>query len=142
MLNLIVSLFLSTILAMNSHQNTQLELIINNGKSDNGLVRVLIFNGSEGFPGDYTKAFKALSTNLENKRAVINISNLPAGKYAITAYHDENGDGKMSKNPFGYPTDRFGFSNNPKILFSAPTFEKCLFEIKEGKSHTEVIDLR
>ena len=51
MLNLIVSLFLSTILAMNSHQNTQLELIINNGKSDNGLVRVLIFNGSEGFSG-------------------------------------------------------------------------------------------
>jgi len=37
---------------------------------------------------------------------------LPAGDYAIKAFHDVDGDGQMGKNPFGMPTEPFAFSNN------------------------------
>ncbi|WP_371514874.1 DUF2141 domain-containing protein [Brevundimonas denitrificans] len=30
----------------------------------------------------------------------------------MRAFHDVNGDGEMNTNPFGMPTEPFGFSNN------------------------------
>jgi len=37
---------------------------------------------------------------------------LPAGDYAMKAFHDVDGDGRMATNPFGMPTEPFAFSNN------------------------------
>lgn len=142
MLNLILSLLFSSLFLTNVYQKTQVELIINNGKSDKGLIRVLVFKGSEGFPEDPAKAFQSFSFRLEGRRAIAKIVSLPPGKYAITAFHDEDENGEISKNAFGYPTDRFGFSNNPKIFFSIPSFEKCLFEVIDGKTTRQIIELR
>jgi uncharacterized protein (DUF2141 family) len=37
---------------------------------------------------------------------------LEAGDYAVKAFHDVNGDGRMNTNPFGLPTEPSAFSNN------------------------------
>jgi len=37
---------------------------------------------------------------------------VPAGKYAIAAFQDENAEGKLSKNMFGVPKEPRGFSKN------------------------------
>jgi uncharacterized protein (DUF2141 family) len=37
---------------------------------------------------------------------------LPAGDYAMKAFHDVDGDGQMATNPFGMPTEPYAFSNN------------------------------
>ncbi len=42
------------------------------------------------------------------------------GFYGLALYHDANGNGKIDRNAIGIPKEGFGFSNNPKILFSAP----------------------
>lgn len=37
---------------------------------------------------------------------------LPAGQYAVKAFHDIDGDGKMGTTPFGMPLEPYAFSND------------------------------
>ncbi|NNF33512.1 MAG: DUF2141 domain-containing protein [Saprospiraceae bacterium] len=56
---------------------------------------------------------------------------LPQGSYALTMFQDKNSNGKMDKGIFGQPKEKYGFSNNPKIMFKSPGFEKCMFKVTE-----------
>lgn len=112
------------------HQSSSLHLQIHHAASDQGLIRILIFSKATGFPDQPDKALKSFSIAPKNKGAILDISDLPAGKYAIAVIHDEDKNGKLNTNAVGYPTEKFGFSNNPKILFSAPSFEKAAFDLK------------
>jgi uncharacterized protein (DUF2141 family) len=47
---------------------------------------------------------------------------LPPGQYAVTAYQDENLNGRMDKNFMGIPSEAYGFSRNPPIRFGPPEF--------------------
>jgi uncharacterized protein (DUF2141 family) len=62
------------------------------------------------------------------------IRNLPAGKYAVASYHDENGNGKLDTNAYGMPTEGYGFSNGAQAGSSGPpTFAESAFDF-DGKT--------
>ena len=42
-------------------------------------------------------------------------------------YHDENKDGKINKNLILIPQEGYGFSNNIKPRFKAPSFKHAAF---------------
>jgi uncharacterized protein (DUF2141 family) len=112
----------------------KLEIQITQASSDKGNIRVLIFSGEKGFPDQPQKAIKNFSIAPKNKACELTVTDLPIGKYAVSVIHDEDNDGKLSTNPVGYPTEKFGFSNNPKVYFSAPGFEKTAFNLgADGK---------
>jgi uncharacterized protein (DUF2141 family) len=54
---------------------------------------------------------------------------VPYGTYAIRAFHDQDNDGELTKNPFGLPTEPFAFSNGAKAHYGPPTFEKAAISI-------------
>ncbi len=60
------------------------------------------------------------------------IEGLPAGRYAIKAFHDIDGDGQMSSNPFGMPTEPFAFSNNAKGAMGPATWADAAFDLNAG----------
>ncbi|MEP1087668.1 DUF2141 domain-containing protein [Algoriphagus sp.] len=128
----LLSVFVTASLLFTPTKSSKLEINIVGLESNSGKVLVLVFNESTGFPEDDSKAYKFLELSISNKTAKGSITDIPAGTYAISALHDEDGDGKMKKNGVGFPTESFGFSNDPSILFSAPSFEKCSFTVKEG----------
>jgi uncharacterized protein (DUF2141 family) len=64
------------------------------------------------------------------------MDSLPEGAYALTLFHDENSNGKLDKNFLGAPKEPYGFSNNPRIVFKSPSFDKCRFSIT---GETEVL---
>jgi uncharacterized protein (DUF2141 family) len=47
---------------------------------------------------------------------------LPPGDYAVLVFHDENDNGVLDKGAFGIPTEGYGFSNNAKGFFGAPSW--------------------
>ena len=49
---------------------------------------------------------------------------LPPGDYAVSVYHDVNGNGEMDKNFFGAPNEPYAFSRNYKPVFRAPKFDE------------------
>lgn len=57
---------------------------------------------------------------------------IPYGAYAIGVSHDLNGNGRLDRNLFGYPSEPFGFSRNFKPRFSAPSFEDCVFRFEKN----------
>lgn len=57
---------------------------------------------------------------------------LAPGRYAIKAFHDVNGDGKMGANPFGMPTEPFAFSNNAHGVMGPAKWPDASFELKAG----------
>jgi uncharacterized protein (DUF2141 family) len=98
----------------------------------------LVFSKDTGFPDQPTKALKSLSLQPKNNGGELILTDLPAGKYAVSVIHDEDNNSKLTTNAVGYPTEKFGFSNNPKVYFSPPSFEKASFELGAGSKQIEI----
>lgn len=120
-----------------SPENSKLTLTITNVGSKGGIVQVLIFDQAEGFPDTPSNAYKILKLPIHQGRAVSTVA-LPKGKYAISAFHDQDGDGKLRTGAFGVPKDPYGFSNNAKGFFGPPAFEKAAFEIRTNEKALEI----
>lgn len=130
------------LLAMSAPLNGELEIVITNTKDNQGVVQILLFKDKEGFPDTPDKAFKSLSLPIENNEAKITLSELPDGRYAISAFHDSDGDGKMRTRMFGIPKDRYGFSNNARGKLGPPSFEDAAFEVTQSKKKQINIKLK
>lgn len=60
------------------------------------------------------------------------------GVYGLALYHDANGNGKLDRNGFGIPREGFGFSNNPRILFSAPKLKSVRLAVNGPGATTRI----
>ncbi len=99
-------------------------------RDSQGQVCVSLFSGANGFPSDSSPdLLLKRCTPISNQMASIVFSDLKPGDYAMTAFHDANSDSKLNKGDFGIPEEGFGFSNNPEISFSAPSFAETKFKV-------------
>ena len=57
----------------------------------------------------------------------ITLPTVPTGTYAIAVYQDVNNNRQLDKNFVGLPVEPFGFSNNVRPVFSAPSFGEVKF---------------
>jgi len=95
-------------------------------KSPAGTVRAAVFDSQKAFDAD-----KMTATSVANAKAgtsKLTIKNLKPGTYGIALFQDVNGNEKLDTNLLGVPSEPFGFSNNPKIGFSAPKFAAFQFK--------------
>ncbi|MGB3618748.1 MAG: DUF2141 domain-containing protein [Catalinimonas sp.] len=104
-----------------------LTLSISGLETQKGKVYVAIYNQAEGWLESET-SFKRGIFATSGDPTQIKFEDVPAGTYAVSLYHDENGNGEMDSNLVGVPKEGYGFSQNPKITFSAPDFDECAFE--------------
>lgn len=66
------------------------------------------------------------------------VHDLPAGKYAIASFHDENDSGKLATNALGVPTEGYGFSNDAQGVAGPPKFAQAAFDY-DGKSDQTIV---
>ena len=59
--------------------------------------------------------------------------NMPAGRYAVLAYHDENGNGKLDMIMGMFPDEGWGLSNDPTVI-GPPRFEASAFDVAEPET--------
>jgi uncharacterized protein (DUF2141 family) len=62
---------------------------------------------------------------------------LAPGTYALSAFHDENGNQKLDMT-FGIPREGFAFSNNPVIRMRAPTSAEVRFTLAPGLGNQDI----
>ncbi len=79
------------------------------------------------------KTLKQSVENIDSKAVTVEIKDLPAGKYAVRIFQDENNNTKLDTGLFGIPKEPWGLSNNVKATFGPPKFEEMLFEVKANK---------
>ncbi|MDZ7629378.1 MAG: DUF2141 domain-containing protein [Parvularculaceae bacterium] len=65
--------------------------------------------------------------------AIVKVDGLKAGEYAIVAYLDENGDGRLNRNALGKPKEPFIFSNDVKPKLKKPSFDETKVSVGPGE---------
>jgi uncharacterized protein (DUF2141 family) len=104
-----------------------LEATVAGLRSAKGLVQACLTAAPAHFP-DCAKDPAARRLTVPAGTTVLRFADLPPGTYAIALFHDENGNGRLDTR-FGVPTEGFGFSNNPRILFGPPSFATARFAV-------------
>lgn len=94
-----------------------------------GKIYVALYNAAADFMKE-DKNYGNCITPVNSCIAECILENIPDGKYAITVFHDENGNGKLDTGMFGIPKEGYGFSNNARGMFGPPSFGDSSFEVK------------
>ena len=102
--------------------SANLTVTVNNIKNTNGQVLVGLFNSKKTFPTKGQEYKGNIVYPINSTSATTTFNNIPSGNYAIAVIHDEDRDGKISRNDNGEPTEQFGFSNTSKSSFDAAQF--------------------
>ncbi len=94
-----------------------------------GFARMVIFNSEEGFPRDTAQGVYSASEPVNSDPVTFTIESLEPGTYAITVYHDEDGDGELDMKFYGPPSEKVGTSNDARGRMGAPSFEDACFTL-------------
>jgi uncharacterized protein (DUF2141 family) len=105
-----------------SFSQCKLDIEITGIRNNTGKIMLQLFDSNQ-------KVIKEVMSDIKDNKCSFIIADLPAGKYAVRYYHDENINGKMETNLVGKPTEGYGFSNNVTGKFGPPPFAKWLFEM-------------
>jgi uncharacterized protein (DUF2141 family) len=126
--NLIILLVIS-MTQLNAQQNVTQSIVVKvtNFDNDKGKVFVALYNSEASFLG---KGFKSIMTSIVDSSCTVTFKDVPQGIYAISLYHDENGNNKMDTNFLGIPKEDYACSNNAKGLMGPPKWEDAKFEVK------------
>ncbi|MBX9644220.1 MAG: DUF2141 domain-containing protein [Novosphingobium sp.] len=111
-----------------AEEEASLTVQISNLKTGSGQVRCALFRSAAGFPREPDRAAARVVGTIEGRTAQCRFSNIPAGRVAITAFHDENNNGKVDLRFGLIPKEGIGWSRNPRVSMRAPRFEEAAFE--------------
>jgi uncharacterized protein (DUF2141 family) len=101
-------------------------------RSSSGQVMVAIFSRDLNFPdGDYADEWVKQPARAGG--VTVEFGGLPPGRYAVGAFHDENGDGKLDTNFIGWPNEGYALSNDMRLSFYRPRFGESAFAIRSGE---------
>jgi uncharacterized protein (DUF2141 family) len=83
--------------------------------SQKGDVVVCLWrNQDQGFPICAKDAAQSLSVPASAPSVSVVFQGLPPGDYAVSAFHDEDKDGKLKRGLMGRPSEGIAFSNMPQ----------------------------
>jgi len=105
-----------------------------------GDIYVYLYTSEKGFPIEISKANKFLKAKVTKKSLSVSFKDVASGTYAISVYHDMDGNGKINQNFLGIPKEPVGVSNNANGFMGPPKYNYAKFNIKSNKQIT--INLR
>lgn len=146
MKNLIYILILLVLISCSStpvifqpkEKTSELTISIQNVRSEGGNVNFAMYDSKESF-GSMEKVIVAAyrKAAVPESNFIIKGKFMP-GQYAIIAFHDENGNGRIDMSKAGIPKEGFGASNLKKVA-AKPTWETCVFEVNQEKMVIPII---
>ncbi|NRB48077.1 MAG: DUF2141 domain-containing protein [Saprospiraceae bacterium] len=122
---LFVWMYVSLLLSPTGSQG-QILLEIEQVKKPIGMMRIGVYADEESY---LKKAihFQNVAVS-ETGTMTVSLQDIPFGTYAISLFHDQNGNGKLDSNWMKIPKEPYGFSRNAAATFGPPKFEKAAFQ--------------
>lgn len=112
----------------------QILLEIENIKQARGVMRIGVYADEDSY---LKKAVHVQNIPVSKTGTMtLNLEDIPFGTYAISLYHDRNGNGKLDSNWMRIPKEPYGFSRNAAATFGPPKFQKAAF--RHNQKITEV----
>jgi len=125
-LTLFLIISTTSILPLKSIEYGSIQIKISGIKELKGELRIAMFNSEKTFE-DSENPVESKIITIKEKQHLVVFENVPYGVYGIVVFQDENMNKKLDKNIIGFPTERFGFSNNFRPR-SKPKFDKFKFK--------------
>lgn len=124
-------------------------LIVHFDNMQNSDGQLLVFvhdNSSTYYSDDDTNGKDFSAFRFEKVKPVVPVTtvvfeDVPAGRYAVGAVHDEDSDGGLDRMwfPFtGMPSESYGISNDVYSYFSKAPFEKGLIEVRSPETEITI----
>jgi uncharacterized protein (DUF2141 family) len=107
-----------------------LVVVVDGVRNDKGDVEATLYASAVEWPDG--KAAADLRADAKHGEVVFTFRDLAPGTYAITAFHDENRNGKLDTNVFGFPLEGFAFSNDVHPFLASPSFKAAAFPVGTG----------
>ena len=112
-----------------------LELHIDSIRNDKGKVIVLVYDSEKAFAADdLEKAVGFRELKAQRGKMVVDFPSLTTGPYAVSLFHDENGDYEFNMID-GIPLEGYGVSG-AKHMYDSPPFARA--KIAAGKVDIKV----
>jgi uncharacterized protein (DUF2141 family) len=129
LLPLLLVLLASPAPAQTPDSTGTLVVIVTGFETDDGVARIRLDATASAFAGDADGApfERATAASIADGTVVWTVDALPWGRYAASAYHDEDDDGGLDTNLFGAPSEPFGFSNDARARLGRPDFAEAAF---------------
>lgn len=108
-----------------------LHITFTNIKAAKGSLYVGVYDSEADFLKPEKACLKKIIPVTATGSIDLDLPELAPGVYALSAFHDLNGNGKLDTNIFGIPTEPYCFSNNARPKFRAPNWAEAKFEVKE-----------
>ena len=128
-------IFLTFILLFSGVKTHKLSIHISGISKIKGSLFIAVFRATDDFPV-FGKQYKGIVKEVEGKSQNYTFDNLPEGEYALAIYQDVNRNKILDKNLLGIPTEIYGFSNNARRTFSAPSFQEAKFKLNRDLQQT------
>ena len=119
----------------------ELRVEVRNIGSAKGDIWIGVFDKADTFLEDDAQAYGKVFKVAANGTQSYVLPGVAHGRYAISVFHDENGNGKLDKNFWGVPKEPFAFSRDARAKFSKPDFKDADFDFGAG-SDKVVVTLR
>ncbi len=103
-----------------------------------GNLHVMVWKDAAGFPTDPEKAVARKVVPIIGQRVEVTFKGFARGVYAVAAFQDMNGNGKLDRSLLGWPTEPVGASNGATGVVGPPKFEDAAFALKQA---TQMIQL-
>jgi uncharacterized protein (DUF2141 family) len=110
------------------------EVTMTGFKNEEGLALVAFFLDESGWPDPGDTTFATISVPIHDGQAVAEFDDVPAGRFAVSAFHDENGDRKLNTGALGIPSEDYGFSADARNTFGPPSFAEASLELAAGET--------
>ena len=105
-------------------------------RSAKGQVKIAVFNSPEKWLGE--QPIYSSTINVDGQSVTWRIKDVPYGDYGVAVFHDENSNGKMDKNVLGMPLEPYGFSNNVRVTFGPPKWERAKFSVNGSTAEASI----
>ncbi|NQZ78760.1 MAG: DUF2141 domain-containing protein [Ekhidna sp.] len=138
-MQLFYQLLFVTTLFFHDADPSSIRVTIQGIANTSGYIQIGLYNQEELF---LKKTFRAKKVSVDQFSIEEYFEAIPEGNYAISIFHDENGNGKLDSNLFRIPKEPYGFSNNPSTTFGPPDFDGASFVHKAKKTTWIKIQLK
>jgi uncharacterized protein (DUF2141 family) len=117
-------------------QAADLTVTVDEIRNSVGSIYIAVYDSESSFmkPPNWKASSKASASK---GRVQFVFHDLPPGTYAVSTFHDENGNGKLDRNLFGVPTEGYAFSNDAQGVAGPPKFAQASFNL-DGKTDKSI----
>ena len=119
-------------------QKSVIQIAITGFRNNKGTARIALFKKEDGFPSEVDKAYWKGQALITKQTCDISIVGIPYGAYAVSVYHDENGNDVLDKKWGIIPEEGFGASKNKRELKRAPKFSEAAFIVNTDTTFVQV----